>query len=1516
MAFPMIVAAVASAYYFDSRWISLHRRRFAGMVVPDRSLKVMPMRSTTPFGWALLLVAAGIGLPVRATAQARSPQLLARLADSVNAAGGRVIILLKSSNTQARLVAPGGNPLSDTEFGQIQTRLESSQGVAVSQTSRMIGALFARVDATRLAALNADPNVLMMEADRVVYLQSTPRDHRAFPRAPVADAAGSERWRARSQDLPWGISDVTAPGAWALGFRGTGVKVGIMDSGGDATHPDLGYAGGYNAATGGTSPSDWADDIPSCNGHGTHVAGTIAGRDNGVGVVGVAPEASIYAIKVFEDLSGGCGAWISTQITAVNWAADNGIRVINASLGGSWSYSYQLAVDQAAARGTFFVAAAGNDNGGPVEFPAAFPSAIAVASLSSSNTRSGFSDVGPEIEVGAPGENIESTLPGGTYGFKSGTSMATPHVTGTVALLVQQNPNITLAGVRSALQNGALDIDAPGFDQNTGWGLVRALNSLQGGAPPPLTLSLSAGSRNVSVIQGGSAPGDNAGVTLSGTGAGTTAWSASKKKSWTTLTTASGTGSGTLAWNRSATGLAVGTYVDTITVTAPGAASGSPATIYDTLRVTAAVVPVALSVSPGSRNVSVTQGGSAPAGNGAVTLTGTSAPATAWTAAKKKSWTTLTTASGTGSGTVAWNRSATGLGVGVYVDTITVTAPGAASGSPATIYDTLQVTAAVVPVTLSLSAASRNVSVIQGGSAPGDNAGVTLSGTGAGTTAWSATKKKSWTTLTTANGTGSGTLAWNRSATGLAVGTYVDTITVTAPGAASGSPATIYDTLQVTAAAVPVALALVPGSRNVTVQQGGVAPSDNATVTLTGTNAGTTAWTAINHKAWNTLTVTGGTGSGSIGWNRNAAGLAVGTYVDTIRVTAPGAASGSPATLYDTLQVTAAVVPVALAVNPAARSVLVQQGTSAPGDNATVTFTGTNGASTAWTVINHKAWNTLTITSGTGSGTFTWSRNATGLAVGLYVDTIRVIAPGAASGSPATIYDTLRITASVLPVSLAVSPAARTVVVQQGAGAPGDNASVLLSGTGASSTAWSASNKRSWNTLTTAGGTGSGTVGWTRSAAGLAPGVYVDTITVTAPGAASGSPAMIFDTLRITSVPVPVVVAVSPSSRNVAVQQGGTAPGDNATVTLTGTNSASTAWSVTRRQGWTSLVSSSGVGNGTFTWNRSASGLGAGTYVDTFTVSTSGGASAELIDTLRITTAPAPVTLAVSPSSRNVSVQQGNNAGSDNAAVSLSGTGAASAPWSASNRKGWNVLTAGSGVGSGTVSWIRNVGGLAAGTYVDTITVTAPGAASGSPATVYDTVRILARQLAIGLHPGGRRARIFAVGRSSSVTSPAIDSAIVQMDAGSQPGDVWSASTTASRLQLLVATGPLGAPLIWQQAPVTLPVGMYIDTIQVQLQRDASVQGSFVDTLEVVSVSLPDPAVAVEDLFHSNQLTDDQRTVLDLQGNRNGKYDIGDFLAWVDKANIHLTGAVASRLQQFMRKPAPTATRGSGSHGP
>ncbi len=315
-----------------------------------------------------------------------------------------------------------------------------------------------------------------------------------------------------------------------------------------------------------------------------------------------------------------------------------------------------------------------------------------------------------------------------------------------------------------------------------------------------------------------------------------------------------------------------------------------------------APVPLTLAVNPASRKASAQPGSAAPGDNATITLAGDNAATATWIASKRQGWTTFTSAAGTGSGTVSWSRSTTGLAPGTYVDTITVTATGAA-GSPATLIDTLLVTTAPVPLTLVVAPHSRSASVAQGSAAPDDNAAVTLTGDGASTTTWFVTGAKTWTSLVNGGGTGSGSLAWHRNAAGLAVGVYIDTLTITANGA-TGSPIGVIDTLRVTQPPVPLTLAVSPASRNVTIAQGGSAAATTATVTLAGDNSATTAWTATKKKSWTTLTTAAGTGSGSVAWSRATTALTAGTYVDTISVTATGA-SGSPATVIDTIIVTA-----------------------------------------------------------------------------------------------------------------------------------------------------------------------------------------------------------------------------------------------------------------------------------------------------------------------------------------------------------------------------------------------------------------------------------------------------------------------------------------------------------------------------------------------------------------------------------------------------------------------------------
>ncbi len=996
--------------------------------------------------------------------------------------------------------------VSSADADRITRHLENAYGIRRHGEALHLAMLFATADPTTLAALRADSAVASVEPDVLTYLADEPA---GLP-SPVA-AAGIAT---RADAIPWGVDRVGAPAAWAAGITGTGVKVGIIDSGIDPTHPDLSVAGGYDFTTASSASSAWADNVASCSGHGTHVAGTVAALRNGSGVVGVAPGAELYSLKVFEVINGGCAAWSSNQIAAIDWAVAHGLRVINLSIASSTALqAYQDAITTASNAGVLVVAAAGNNSGGPITYPAAYVNAVAVGATTSSDQVAYFSDLGPEMWVAAPGNSIVSTLPGGGTGTKSGTSMASPHVAGVAALLIQLHPTWSTAQVRDALRTGAQDLSSPGWDSGTGWGLVQAPSGGGGGTTPP-TLALSPGSRSVIVAQGGTAPGDQATVTISGTNASTASWSATKRKSWTTITAGSGTGSGIVGWSRNPTGLALGTYVDTITVSVTGA-TGSPAHVIDTLVVSAAATPVTMAVSPGSRRATVVEGGAAEPDSATVAMSGTNAWAVGWSASAGHSWTMLATASGTGNGHVRWNRNAAGLSPGTYVDTITVTAQ--AGGSPARVIDTLVVAPAPTVVTLALSPTSRRVSIVEGGSAPSGQAAISLTGTGSASVSWSATHSASWVTLLSASGTGSSTLRWLRRANGFAAGVYVDTIRVSAPGAV-GSPAVVIDSMVVTAPTISVSLAITPGSRSATAPLYGAAPGDSVAIVLTGADAATAEWSTSHSAGWIAIAASSGTGGGTLRWNRIVSGLSPGVHVDTITVTIPGAA-GSPAYLVDTLTVTG-LEPLALSVTPGSRRVEAVAGSSSNTDVASVVLTGNGSAATAWYASARHPWTTILTPSATGSGQLRWQRTPNGLAPGTYVDTITVTV----AALSARVIDSLVVSSDGKGGTLVLSRGGthRKQLRMDGQQTSVGSDSLVVQGIagGPAVGSWTATTSANWIHLESWSGDFPGVLRWSRSTGGLAAGFHVDSIVVQLV-ADAGFRAVYVDSVEVVNVTSP-----------------------------------------------------------------------------------------------------------------------------------------------------------------------------------------------------------------------------------------------------------------------------------------------------------------------------------------------------------------------------------------------------------
>ncbi|NEZ65410.1 peptidase S8 [Leptolyngbyaceae cyanobacterium CCMR0082] len=288
----------------------------------------------------------------------------------------------------------------------------------------------------------------------------------------------------------WGLDLVNAPEAWARGYTGDGVVVAVIDSGVDINHADLrdniwvntdeipnngvdddgnGYIDDINGWNFGVGQNN-NNVLPGTNdpgqGHGTHVAGTIAAANNGIGVTGVAHESSIMAIRM-GDVSGGRFLNAGNLAQAIRYAVDNGADVINMSLGWTDSPEIQAALAYAASNNVITVSASGNGdaNGNGLPFPGnparyATQYGISVGAVDINQDIARFSNRpgnNSDLQhVVAPGVRVYSTTPNNTYGFSSGTSMATPHVAGVVALMLDANPNLTHAQVRQILTDSSV----------------------------------------------------------------------------------------------------------------------------------------------------------------------------------------------------------------------------------------------------------------------------------------------------------------------------------------------------------------------------------------------------------------------------------------------------------------------------------------------------------------------------------------------------------------------------------------------------------------------------------------------------------------------------------------------------------------------------------------------------------------------------------------------------------------------------------------------------------------------------------------------------------------------------------------------------------------------------------------------------------------------------------------------------------------------------------------------------
>ncbi|WP_409346517.1 S8 family peptidase [Paenibacillus sp. MBLB4367] len=362
---------------------------------------------------------------------------LAALLKSIVSDDQKVHIASNSSRTRVRRLIVLKNNACYTAF----LRAMKSAGLTPDKKIKSHRAVLCHVNpSTNLQALSNHALVKRIELDRKLAVHVLPDDRAGSSNAACASVN-------RNQTIPWGISRIRAPRYWDRASYGRNVKVGVIDTG-VSSHPDLNISGSYNAINSSRSARD-------DNGHGTHVAGTLAGLNNTFGVIGAASSVRLYAVKAF-DASG--AGFVSDIIEGIDWCIRKRMHIINMSFGMPEGSATLLESIQRAYRKGIVLVASGGNNGimaDQLDYPAKYSETIAVAATTRDNQIASFSSRGKGITIAAPGVGICSTIPGSKYSLLSGTSMATPHVSGAAALLLNLYPGITPSQLKSKLKQNA-----------------------------------------------------------------------------------------------------------------------------------------------------------------------------------------------------------------------------------------------------------------------------------------------------------------------------------------------------------------------------------------------------------------------------------------------------------------------------------------------------------------------------------------------------------------------------------------------------------------------------------------------------------------------------------------------------------------------------------------------------------------------------------------------------------------------------------------------------------------------------------------------------------------------------------------------------------------------------------------------------------------------------------------------------------------------------------------------------
>lgn len=301
-----------------------------------------------------------------------------------------------------------------------------------------------------LTELNNDPNVEYAEPNFIYKKQEIPND--------------------RHYESDWGLKYINAESSWDITKGSSDIKIAVIDTGVDLNHPDLinNLIQGKDFVNNDMEPDD--DE-----GHGTLVAQIIgAEANNNFGKVGVSWNSKIMPIKVLDNYGDG---YVEDVANGIIYAADNGVNIINLSLGGAPSSTIENAIKYAQDKGVLIVSSSGN-YGSDILYPAAYKDVIAVGAIDENEYRASFSCYGEGLSIVAPGTNIIGFDENGQEIVENGTSFSAPYVSGAAALVWTLNPDMSSNEIRWALESSAKDLGQKGYDEEYGYGALDIFSAL------------------------------------------------------------------------------------------------------------------------------------------------------------------------------------------------------------------------------------------------------------------------------------------------------------------------------------------------------------------------------------------------------------------------------------------------------------------------------------------------------------------------------------------------------------------------------------------------------------------------------------------------------------------------------------------------------------------------------------------------------------------------------------------------------------------------------------------------------------------------------------------------------------------------------------------------------------------------------------------------------------------------------------------------------------------------------